>query len=513
MRLENSIKNIVIALICNTLNIIISFIAQSIFIKTLGTEYAGLNGVFTNIISMLSIVELGIGSQIIYHLYKPIAENNIIKIKQLMNFYRKSYNRIAIVVLLLGIFIMPFINLFIGENNISENIYFIYLLFVLDSVVSYLIAYKRSILYANQQSRYVDLVHIVYVIIMNTVQIAILLTTKNYIIYLIIKIICRLLENLVIDRVANKFYSEIMKDNKEKLDDNTVSDIKKRVKALIFHQIGGYLVLGTDSIIISKFLGLSVAGIYANYVLIFNSLNLILSQIFTAITSSVGNLLTENNEEKSYLLYKRLMLLNFWIYGLSAIGIYITINTIIIIWLGVQYTFLNITILALSINFFSQGMRRVMQTFAAAGGICYENRFVPIIEATVNLAVSIILVKLIGLTGVVIGTFVSSLVLHLYSFPVFIYEPIFKKEKNEYIVDYLKYLAIFLITLIVTYLATKFINIDGNIMRLVFQVGMCLIIVNLIFYILFRKSEEFKYYLGLLYKLINKIRGKNNEAN
>lgn len=512
MRLENSIKNIIISLICNLITIIISFITQNILINSLGIEYSGLNGVFSNVISMLAILELGLGSQIIYHLYKPIAENDIKRIKQLMNFYKKCYNVIAIIMLLLGLLIMPFVKSFVGNNNISENIYFIYLLFLADSVISYLIAYKRSILYANQQNRYVDLVHILYMVLMNGMQIAVLLTTKNYILYLIIKIICRFLENVLINILANKLYPEIMKHNKEKLDKDTIKDIKKRVKALVLHRISSYVVLSTDTIIISKFLGLAVSGIYANYILVIDAANTLLSKIFTAVTGSIGNLLVENNKEKSYSIYKKMMFVNFWIFGLAGIGMAFTINPLIEIWIGSEYLVSNSIACIFALNFYCQGMRRTMETFSSAAGICYENRFVPIIEAIVNIIASIALVTVMGLSGVIIGTIISTMVLHLYGFPKYMYKPLFNRKITDYIKEFFSYMSILVIPFILTLVTLNFVQISNDIINLAIRIIVCLVIVNIFFYIVFRKSDELKYSIDTLKNIIAKMR-KNMERN
>ena len=185
MRSESSIKNAITAIGSNIISILIGIISQAVFIKVLGTEYLGVNGLFTNIISMLGIVELGIGSAIIYHLYEPVAKNDKEKIKSLMRFYKISYRIIALIVFCIGICIIPFLKSIVGETTIETNINFIYFLFVIDIVASYLLTYKRSILYANQQSYIINIVHILYLILLNVIQIIVLLLTNNYIIYLI----------------------------------------------------------------------------------------------------------------------------------------------------------------------------------------------------------------------------------------------------------------------------------------------------------------------------------------
>ena len=203
MRTKNSIRNMAVTLVMNFITIIAGFIAQKIFLNLLGSEYLGLNGLFTNVVSMLGIVELGLGSAIIYHLYKPIAEKDINTIKSLMQFYKKSYHLIALVVFLLGLILIPFLPLFVKDVTVSININLAYFLFVIDIVFSYLLSYKRSILYANEQNYIINIIHIFYTIFLNVFQLSLLYVTKNYYIYLVIKIIMRIAENVVITKVAN----------------------------------------------------------------------------------------------------------------------------------------------------------------------------------------------------------------------------------------------------------------------------------------------------------------------
>ena len=229
MRSTNSIKNVIVAIIMNLITIVIGFIAQRIFIQTLGTEYLGINGLFTNILSMLGIIELGLGSAIIYHLYKPIAEDDKDKIKSLMLFYKVGYRVIGFIIAIIGLLLIPFLRFIVGEVNITESIKFIYLLFLMDIVASYLLTYKRSILYANQKTYIVNIVHIGYLIVMNMLQLTILIQSKNYIFYLWIKIVCRILENMAITIIANYKYPYIK--------DKQVKALDKKVRKSIFTKV------------------------------------------------------------------------------------------------------------------------------------------------------------------------------------------------------------------------------------------------------------------------------------
>ena len=206
-RTINTLKNSSVSLITNFISMAIGVLARWYFVKILGKEVLGLNGLFTNIISMLSIVELGFGSAITYNLYKPIANNNIEEIKSLMEFYKKCYHAVAIVIMIIGILLIPFLNSIVGENQLDLNIYFIYGLFILETASSYFLSYKRSILYANQENFIINLCHIGYLVLMNLTQVIFLIYTKNYYIYLIIKIFFRIMENIVINYYAHKKYT------------------------------------------------------------------------------------------------------------------------------------------------------------------------------------------------------------------------------------------------------------------------------------------------------------------
>lgn len=509
MRTKNSLKNVIIAMLCNTITLLINFFTQKLFISNLGIEYSGLNSVFSNIISMLSISELGIGTAIIYHLYKPIAENDIPKIKILMNFYKKAYNAIAIAVLCIGLLIIPFINNLVSADNISENIYLLYLLFLIDSVISYTATYKRSIIYANQKNRIIDLIHLGYTILMNSFQIIVLIYFKSFIIFLLIKVICRIIENVVISCITDRFYPFLKDKCNDSLDENVKSDIKLKVKAQLFHSIGGYIVLGTDNIIISKFLGLAIAGIYGNYILIINAANTVLTQIFSALTASVGNLLVENNKEKTYEIYKKIVLINFIIYGVVTVVFYTVINDFIIIWLGnKEYLFSKTIVLLLSINIYMQGMRKTMQMFATAAGICHENRFIPLIEAAINLIASLVLLYFIGLPGVILGTIISTLILYLYSFPKYIYYPLFNHKKSEYISEFFRYTLFLIVIFIINLFFNNLFNFNNIYLNFCSHLFMSFSISVIYFIVIFKNNDEF---IWLKSNILCKILKNNKE--
>lgn len=502
MRSTNSIKNAIVSIITNIIIILIGLVAQAVFVKTLGTEYLGINGLFTNIFSMLAIVELGIGPAIVYSLYKPIAEGNKGKIKSLMLFYKKCYRIVALIVFVIGLAILPFLGNIVGVVTIPESINFLFILFLIDVIASYLLSYKRSILYADQKTYITNLIHIGCLIVMNIAQIAILLYTKNYILYLLIKIICRILENLVITIIANKKYPYIKDKNVENLDDETKTSIFTRVKGLIYHKIGTFVVMGSDNIIISIFFGVTTVGLYSNYLMIINAVSTLFKEIFSSIRASVGNLLIEKDKDKNYSVFKSILMLDSWIFMFACSGILCLIEPFISIWIGHQYLLGFDVLVVLVINLYMQGMREAYNTFKTAGGIFFEDRFVPLVESAVNILASIIFIYFFGLAGVFLGTITSTLILFAYSYPKYVYKMILGRNYIKYIKELVKYIVLAVIPITITAMATRVFDFDNALVNLFINMIIVIIIPNLFYYLVFRKSEEYKYCLNLVKRAI-----------
>lgn len=508
MRTENSIKNSLSAMIQSSITMIIGFIAQAIFLKILSTEYLGLNGLFTNILTMLSIFELGIGDAIIYYLYKPIADNNIKQIKSLMNFYKMAYNIIALIVFIVGLLFVPFLKFIVGEITINVNMHIVYLLFLVSTVCSYLIAYKRNLIYANQKSYIINIIHIFYTIILNILQLSFLFFTKNYYLYLVIKIVCQLLENIIINFIADQMYPFLKEKNSEKLGKEVEKNIFTKVKALFFHKIGNVIVSGTDNIIISSFLSVRAVGLYSNYFIIINAVNTLFSQIISSATASIGNMLVSENSQKGFNTFKKIRFLNFWVACFGGVSILTIIQPFIKLWIGEEYLLPSFTIIVLVINFYQKMMRRTYGSFKDAAGIWVEDKYVPLIEAFLNIVFSIIFVKSLGMAGVFLGTIISGLILWCYSYPKYVYKRLFNRTYKDYIFETLGYLLLFCTILAITYCISLLFVFSNNFLQVLVNCIISLIIPNLLIILIFRNTENFKYFIELLKKSVIRVKNK-----
>lgn len=499
-RKKSSFKNMITAVSSNVLTIIVGLVAQAVFIKILGSEYLGLNGLFSNVISMLGIVELGMGSAIIYNMYKPIAEEDHEKIKSLMQFYKKSYRIITLIISIIGIMIIPFIKYIVDIESVTVgiNVYLVYILFLLETICSYILSYKRSMLYADQKEYITNIIHMGYTILVNTMQLTFLYFTHDYYLYLIIKVMMRLVENIVISSYVNRRYSYLLDNNVTKLDSKTEKDIFQKIKALFFHKIGTFIVSGTDNIIISKYLGLVTVGLYSNYYMIINAVQTVINHIIQATRASVGNLLVTESKTKQFDIFNKIRFVNFWISCFSSICIFVIMDSFITIWIGYKFVLPTKVLLVLVINFFIVSSRSTYGAFKEAAGIFYEDRFVPIIESLLNIVLSIIFVKKFGLMGVFMGTIASGLVLWCYSYPKYVYNKLFGRKISDYIKETIYYFIIFILIAGFTYSLAILISFDNIYLQFISNVLIALIAPNVIMLLLFSKDENFKYFINML---------------
>lgn len=504
MRTKYSIRNIFTITISNVINFIFLFIAQTVFIKILGIEYAGLNGLFNNILTVLSLFELGIGNAIIYNLYKHIHNNDIEQIKSLMNFYKKAYYITAISILGVGLLLTPILPFIVSGNNTNININIVYILFLLSTVASYILAYKRSIIFAHQKNYIINIIHTIYIVVLNITQLFVLFLTKNYYLYLVIKIVFILLENYVINIKANKDYPFLLEKNINKLDIKTKNDVINRVKALFIHKTSYIVTSGTDNILISAFFGIKTVGLYTSYNYIISCIDTFFRNITASTSASVGDLLVESDHEKNYLVFRKINLLNFWITVVTASCLLFLIEPFIKLWLGEKYLLETVVLVVLILNYFQSMMRSTFSIFKDAAGIWVEDKYVPLIQLSLNILFSIICLKIFGLCGIFIGTIISSFAVWFYSYPKFVYKKILNKNYKEYIINVIKYLLLFIIIEVVIYLLVNMIKVKSIILTLIIRLFICLIIANLILFIINRKSSEYNYLEKMILKVLKR---------
>lgn len=504
MRTKDSILNITSNFIITLSKTILTFVVRTVFIKTLGAEILGLNGLLINILSMLSLAELGISTAINFSLYKPIANNDIESISKLMSFYKKAYRVIGYIISLLGLILMFFLDYFIKDYNNIENLYITYLLFLLNTVSTYFISYKETLITADQKSYKLTIINFLSIITMNILQIIFLIFTKNYIMYLIIQFIAEFIRRILVNRYITKKYNNINFLSKEKLNQEDKDTLISNVKAMFFHKIGDYCVNSTDNLIISKIIGILTVGIYSNYLTVINMVNTFITLIYSSITASFGNLVATETVEKRLQVFNKINFVGYIIYGTCSLIFINIFNIFINIWIGKDYLLdINVVILIV-INFYLSGMRVPLSTAKNAAGIYRQDKYVPIIQAFINLFISIILAKYIGLIGILIGTFISNIFASTQR-PYVVFKYVFKKSTKEYYISYLKNVTILLIAqLLITY-TIRCLHLEENFITMIIIAIITIIIYLVLNIIIYHNKEEYKYIRDIVKKILKKI--------
>lgn len=504
-RTKATIKNMIYAFIGQFLGTIMVFVSRIFFLKILSAEYLGLNGLFTNILTVLSFAELGFGTAITFNLYKPLKDNEKEKIKSLMILYKKIYRVVAIVILVLGVSIMPFLKYLIADMPNIPNLNFIYILYVINTSVSYICSYKKTLVIADQNRYIATFYRYACYILLNFFQIIVLLIFKNYILYMIVQIIFTFLENYLISKKADKMYPYLLEKDIKKLDNNEKKLLFKNTKAMMMHKIGSTLVNSTDNIILSKFVGLLSVGIYSNYLMIKQALISITGQIFNAVSAGIGNLCAEEqNAERKIQVFNNINFASFVIYNITSICLLNLLVPFITLWVGEKYVFSTDINIIFVLIYYITGMRNPVLTYREAMGLFYKDRYKSIIEAIVNLFFSIVLSLYIGTLGVLMGTLISSVCVSVWVEVHILFRYGFNNSSKQYWKKYIEYFLLTVVLAILTYTICNKIIISNLLLKVILNSFVSVVISCIVIICIYREKNEFKYFRKLFIDIIHK---------
>lgn len=509
-RSEYSIINILTGFGGYFLNTIMGYICRMVFVRCLSAEYLGVNGLFTNILSMLSLAELGIGGAIGFALYKPLAEDDRDKIATLMRFYGKAYRIIGCVVAVVGLLMMPFLNIIITEQpDIQENLYVIYLLYLFNTASTYFFSYRSALLTAAQRNYIVLGINYAVTIMQSIIQIPVLLMTHNYMAYLIVQTIGVFVNNVIVSWWAKKDYSYISKRNVKPLSHDEKGGLFINIKALTINKLSTILVNNTDNIVLTYFSGLVAVGVVSNYVILTNTLSSLTSQLFNSLTASVGNLNAIENDEKKYSFFQILNLSNFWIFGWGAIGIAFVSGDIVRLCFGEEYV-LGISIpLVLAINFYIVGMQNAVYAYKNTMGLFRYGQYLLLLTAAINLVLDIVLGNTMGILGIYLATAIARIATNAWYEPYAVFRYGLKVSPFRYLRKYFEYIGVLVVTGGICYYLCSLCQFQV-VINVIIKFIICSIVPNCIFFACYHKSEEGQYLIGtakrFTVKLINKVR-------
>lgn len=501
-RTTNSKRNIIWSYLEYFITIIFSFVSRTVIVYYLGANYLGLSSLFTSILQVLNVAELGFSVAITYNMYKPIADNNIDTVCALLNFYKKVYQIIGIIVFVAGIIIMPFVPALIkGEWPQNLNIFIIYFIFLVNTSVSYfLFSYKAALLNALQR---LDLTKIAYCTV-NVLQYALQLIAivffENYYIFAILMVLGTASKNIYNAYISKKKFPQY--ECRGTLSKEVKKSIANKVRGLLICNVSAITYTTFDSIILSAMIGLSSVAIYNNYLIVFNGLTSVIVIVRMGMQASIGNSVASESVEKNYKdIFK-------WQFQFSAIAMFCTICLVCVYqpfmkwWMGEEMLLKQIDSVLLSLLFFISTIQHAYYLYLNAAGLWLEMRWVYIFSAVLNIIMNFTLCRLMGTTGIIVATLVANIISGLIWQPIIVFRSYFRKPIGCYFAKQLYYLLLTVIVGCGCLFLCSLVDIDG-LVGIFLRLGICSCSVFMVGYIIFRKNEAFISCLEIVKRIIS----------
>ncbi|WP_088188414.1 oligosaccharide flippase family protein [Desulfosporosinus sp. FKA] len=509
-RTGKTIRNTMVTMLCQFVYLLLSFICRTIFTNMLGAEYLGINGLFTNILTILSFAELGFGSALVYRMYAPLANNDFNKVRQYLRLYKKVYNVILIVITVIGVLLIPALPYFVEAPNVKENLTLLYVLYLIQTLVSYVYVYKKSVLIADQKNYIVNIYTQVFNILMNVAQCAFLVISHDFVIYCMINIACNLLNNVFCSIRANKEYPYITETVEGTLTDEEVKGLITDVKGLLLTKVASTAFSGTDNIFISAFIGIKYVGILSNYTMLFTIINTVMNKVFDSVTSSIGNLVVTGNKKQTEQVLKRIFFLNTSLYGYVCIGMLLLLREFVTkIWFSNEYAMAQSLITLILIEFFFRSIHYPLYTTRNAMGCFSQYKWVFGFAAVLNICLDFVLVKPMGVSGLYLATILCRGITYFVDVWV-IYHMEFEKSAFSYFKLIIQWLIFLSLCGVVLTWIFSFVGIEG-ICGFAIKILITTLVYAGFYFSIYSHTEEFCYFWNILQNLTKMKRGKKDE--
>ena len=494
-RVKRAAKNIAVGYISNIATAILGFVLRTVFIMRLSDTLLGVNSLYSNILSMLSLAELGIGTAMNYSLYGPMARGEIEKIKSYMQLYKKAYRMIAAVIACVGLVIVPFLpDIVKGADYLTRTqLTVYYLIFLFNTVSTYFVSYKYSLCLAEQKDYIQTNALMITKAATVSLQIIVILLTSNFLLFLITSAAVQLIQIFIVNAYLNKLYPYLKDKDVTPLDEESKKDVMTKTKALMLHKIGDTARLQTDAIIISSFINVTVVAVVDNYNLIINTISGFVNIIFNSVISGFGNLIATESEDKQYRSFKVYRFFAVWVYGFTAVGFYLLLTPLIKIWLhDDKWLLTSVVIGTVLTDYYFKGERVALMNYKTAAGVYEPDKYLSLIQGAVNLVVSIVLVIKIGLVGVYIGTVVSGLIANITK-PFIVYKYCFHRSAKGYFIDSFKYILVMGLELAILIPIKTIVMRNITIVSFIIMFVLVCVIFNVVFLAFFGRTKEFRY--------------------
>jgi len=487
-RTINATKNAAVSLINKLCILVLTFISRKFFIQYIGVEYLGINGLFANVLTLLSLADLGLGTAMNVSLYKPIAENDTKKLAALLSYFRTIYYFVAAGVTVVGLGLIPFLKYIVNLDKDIPHIYLYYSMFVIKNAVSYLFVYKSAIIRADQRNYVVNRIDIYVNIAKVVLQCIVIVAFKMYFLYLLLEVLCVLAHNLVVSHIANRDYPFIK--NREELSKSEKKGIFSDISSVFLYKIAWSLINGTDNILMSVIVGTIYVGMYSNYSALTRNTEMFVALMFTSLTASIGNLVATSSPERRYKTFQSMQMVSFWLCGIITVCLFFLTQDFIQLWFGKELLLDNLVLTAIVLNSFFSNCMRPVWSFREGTGMYKQIRFIMFATAILNLILSIVLGKLLGLSGILFATSISKFLTYFWYEPNILFKNFFKVSPSKYYMGYVTNAVVLLIIVIVCFIPISFLK-EVTVMNWIIKAVICFVVINVVYYIRYRNTEEF----------------------
>ncbi len=499
-RTRNAGKNMISALFNRFCIIILTFMGRKFFIRYIGIEYLGISGLFSNILTLLSMADLGLGTAMNVSLYKPIAMQDTKKLSALMNYYRYLYFIIAISVTIIGLGLIPILPYIVNLNENIPYLYIYYIILVLKNTFSYLFIYKQSILSADQKSYLVSKLDIFINIIRVTAQIVSVLFFKSYMIYIVIDLISIIVHNIAASHIADKHYPFLKE--KEKLSKGEKRILFENMYSAFLYKISGSILSGTDNILISIIVGTIAVGLYSNYYTIIFNLETIVMLLFNSLTAGIGNLVTTSSFKKRYTTFQTMQMVGNWMGAFISICLLYLMQDFIVLWLNREMLMDSYVLIAIVINMYYTICMRPVWTFREGTGMYRQIRYIIFLTAMINVFLSIMMGRIWGVAGILIATSIAKFVTCFWYEPMVLFKNFFGINPRKYYFEYFINVLMTMCCALVCYFPISLIK-SVSILSWVCKSTICVFIVNTLYLARYYKTTEFA---DIKCKIVNFLR-------
>jgi O-antigen/teichoic acid export membrane protein len=501
----NSIRNVIVGVINQVSILFLNIIATTLFIKKLGTEYLGINGLFSNLFVLMSFAEFGIGTVMVYSLYEPIAKKDTKKIANIYIFFRKIYVIMSFVSALIGILLIPTLKYIVKTELSINSVELYYLLFLISMIISNMIAYKTNLIIADQKTYIVGLYRFFFNISAVILQIIYLIITANFTHYLIIAFVKNVVYSLSVSRKVNILYPFIKdKDNHNSILVKEKKQIFRKIKEVFGYNFAQSLLNGTDNIIISMLVGTVWVGYYSNYYAIIAGVMSLVDTVYTSISASIGNLIAEKNTENQYRIFKISEIINFWLAGFTTTCLYILLQDFIILWIGKKYLFDLKILIILLVNYYIFCTMNSIRVFRAASGMFEKVKHIMILAAFINLFLSILFGKIFGIFGILLATAIAALTTYYWYEPKLLLQNKFGYSVKLYFKSQIKGVFLTIICVVITWISVSMIS-KVTIITFIMKLAICLLVPNLFYFIILNREGEFQEVLKMINRNFKRI--------